>query len=61
MPDGAAALPLSFDIPVLSFDGPVWAPGSALRVVSVGGPLYLKPELSVRALSFPTSVESVRF
>ena len=29
MPDGAAAL-------LLFVDGPVWAPGAALRVVSVG-------------------------
>ena len=46
MPEGAAAL-------LLSFDGPVWAPGSALSVVSVGGPVYLKPELSVLVVSFP--------
>ena len=46
MPEGAAAL-------LLSFDGPVWAPGAALRVVSVEGPVYLKPALSVLVVSFP--------
>ena len=46
MPDGAAPL-------LLSVDGPVWAPAAALRVVSVEGPVYLKPELSVPVLSFP--------
>ena len=46
MPDGAATLPLS-RFPVSPAVGPVWAPGAALRVVSVGGPVYLKPALSV--------------